>query len=350
MSASNQPASLLCSLCPKQPRFSDISHLLTHISSKSHLSHHFKLQIRSQSDAEAKKKLDDFDRWYRGNGFDIRLSERLALKEQKKAAAKKICPSSNVVKKYTPVEDIKPSLERITPVPQIHLWPTTTTGPPIPCSHFGAQPMREIPTRATAPLYNYWDCTIAKEEAPTDTSILYEDNLTEDEYPEVNPKLKGDNVWPGMNLFDSATEEMRRLRNQRKDGSFVERMMANSTEIEALECVYDAGGEFVDARDIFALPSTENSPKRVLTPKRLRPRRALGDIDKNIPRTSNAEPSKVDPEQPATNLPSGLSGARSYVPTSDEDEEFKMTVGEIMNNKRSFNIFQDSPDKSKSVV
>jgi hypothetical protein len=77
---------LICTLCPKNPNFSDTSHLLTHISSKSHLAARFKLQIRSQSEKEARDILDNFDAWYRNNNLDSLLSDRLAIKEQKKAA------------------------------------------------------------------------------------------------------------------------------------------------------------------------------------------------------------------------------------------------------------------------
>jgi hypothetical protein len=77
---------LQCTLCPKAPQFSDVSHLLTHISSKSHLSHRFKLQIRAQSESGAKHQLDNFDQWYHNNNLDVLLSSRLAAKEQKKSA------------------------------------------------------------------------------------------------------------------------------------------------------------------------------------------------------------------------------------------------------------------------
>ena len=87
---------LTCTLCPKKPQFSDISHLLTHISSKSHLSHRFKLQIRAQSEPEAKEKLDNFDFWYHDNNLDTMLSERLAAKEQKKTAKERKARTSNV--------------------------------------------------------------------------------------------------------------------------------------------------------------------------------------------------------------------------------------------------------------
>jgi hypothetical protein len=86
---------LRCSLCPKNPTFSDVSHLLTHISSKSHLAHRFKLQIRSQSQPDAKTQLEDFDFWYQDNNLDTLLSERLAAKEQKKSAKERRARTSS---------------------------------------------------------------------------------------------------------------------------------------------------------------------------------------------------------------------------------------------------------------
>ena len=74
---------LRCTLCPKTPQFSDISHLLTHISSKGHLSHKFKLGIRAQSESQARTQLETFEIWYADNALDELLAERLASKEQK---------------------------------------------------------------------------------------------------------------------------------------------------------------------------------------------------------------------------------------------------------------------------
>ena len=74
-------------------------------------------------------------------------------------------------------------------------------------------------------------------------------------------KLKGI-VWPGMDLFDSATPEMVRMRNQKKDGSILEQMIATSIEIEPAEISYHANGEFRSSRDIFGPLSTENTPVR----------------------------------------------------------------------------------------
>ena len=72
-------------------------------------------------------------------------------------------------------------------------------------------------------------------------------------------KLKGI-LWPGMDLFDSATPEMKRMRNQRKDSSILDQMKATSTEVEPTEVVYHPDGKVSHSRDIFGPLSTENSP------------------------------------------------------------------------------------------
>ena len=81
------PASipLKCILCPRKPNFSDVSHLLTHISSKSHLAHRFKLELRAHSERDAQSILDQFEDWYQRYGIRALLAERMLSKEQKKS-------------------------------------------------------------------------------------------------------------------------------------------------------------------------------------------------------------------------------------------------------------------------
>lgn len=87
--ADSRSIELKCSLCPKSPTFSDVSHLLTHISSKSHLAHRFKLQIRAGCELEAKSQLEEFDYWYHTNDLGTLLSKRMAAKEEKKNGKEK---------------------------------------------------------------------------------------------------------------------------------------------------------------------------------------------------------------------------------------------------------------------
>ena len=74
---------LQCTICPKDPTFSDVSHLLTHMGSKGHLSHHFKAQVRSRQDLSVREKLQTYDQWYQKNEIEHLLSQRLNIKESK---------------------------------------------------------------------------------------------------------------------------------------------------------------------------------------------------------------------------------------------------------------------------
>lgn len=74
---------LLCILCPKKPTFSDVSHLLTHISSKSHLSSQFKASYHAKKEPEARHTLDQYDQWYQQNDIEGLMASRLSAKEQK---------------------------------------------------------------------------------------------------------------------------------------------------------------------------------------------------------------------------------------------------------------------------
>ena len=82
--ATASPISLECILCPKKAIFSDSSHLLTHISSKSHLHQKFSIEFRSKSDPVAKEKLDRFETWYADLEIERLMAERLAVQSTRK--------------------------------------------------------------------------------------------------------------------------------------------------------------------------------------------------------------------------------------------------------------------------
>jgi hypothetical protein len=73
------------------------------------------------------------------------------------------------------------------------------------------------------------------------------------------PKLKGVQL-PGMSVFDAATQEQRRMRNQRKDKSVVERMEKASTMVQRDETVHRTDFEIERTRDMYASPSIDGSP------------------------------------------------------------------------------------------
>ena len=63
-----------------------------------------------------------------------------------------------------------------------------------------------------------------------------------------------------MDLFDSATPEMKRMRNQKKDGTILEGLLATARDTEPAEVSYHPNGDLRASRDIFGPLSTENSP------------------------------------------------------------------------------------------
>lgn len=76
---------LHCNICPKKPDFSDVSHLLTHIASKGHLSHYYKMKVKASSDEASKRIVDDYDEWYEIWNVQDLMMERMSQKEKKKS-------------------------------------------------------------------------------------------------------------------------------------------------------------------------------------------------------------------------------------------------------------------------
>lgn len=70
------------------------------------------------------------------------------------------------------------------------------------------------------------------------------------EIPSSSEKLKGV-IWPGMDLFDTATPSMKKKRNQKKPVVVLENMLACSKAIEPAEVSYHADGTFRKSRDVF---------------------------------------------------------------------------------------------------
>lgn len=71
------------------------------------------------------------------------------------------------------------------------------------------------------------------------------------------PPLKG-KFWPGMGIFDAATEEERRKRNQRKDVSVIQKMKTASQAVETSEMVGDLTLAWARMRDVYDPPSCDD--------------------------------------------------------------------------------------------
>lgn len=81
-------------MCPKKPDFSDVSHLLTHIASKGHLSHYYKLKVRAATEPAARDDIEQYDNWYADSNIESLMSERMAQKDAKRSRARSAQGSS----------------------------------------------------------------------------------------------------------------------------------------------------------------------------------------------------------------------------------------------------------------
>jgi hypothetical protein len=79
---------LHCNICPKRPNFSDVSHLLTHIASKGHLSNYYKVKVRSSHEEASRRIIDAYDRWYAEWGVEQLMSDRMNQKDKRRSRAR----------------------------------------------------------------------------------------------------------------------------------------------------------------------------------------------------------------------------------------------------------------------
>ncbi|KAJ3541308.1 hypothetical protein NM208_g4668 [Fusarium decemcellulare] len=61
VNSANRQIPLLCTVCPEVPRFSDVSHLLTHIASKGHLHHETQTKLKAHQDIAASVALRRYE-------------------------------------------------------------------------------------------------------------------------------------------------------------------------------------------------------------------------------------------------------------------------------------------------
>ncbi|KAK3300834.1 uncharacterized protein B0H64DRAFT_24680 [Chaetomium fimeti] len=305
----NDPASipLRCTLCPKKPGFSDLSHLLTHISSKSHLAHRFKAELKARDDRVALDEVRQYDNWCEQYGINALLAERMAAKEQKKTGrrGRQSNSASNKSDAAASLDQdlVKPDPdEYIDPLAAAGHWATLpghfqdghhghfdNSNYPTPFlkrsrSDLSVPSTPENDTRAK--YYRRWPS-----EAETADSVPVSDLPSEStEFDDENDasKLKGVR-YPGMGLFDSADEIQKRMRNQRKDDSVLKQMEETSSGIVPNEFVWAEDGEFQRIRDIYATPSIEGSPDRKFedcdAPKPKRGRRSAAAVASGTVRT-----------------------------------------------------------------
>ena len=318
---------LECALCPKKPRFSDTSHLLTHISSKAHLHQKFSIEFKAKSDVVAKEKLEVYEGWYNTNEIERLLSERIMSKVKGRAPARRsrvpavpkvsyillfshkleilqltdIKQKSGARKSASAIESVKADVIGVdsgcrtpTNLPPMAHWNTapvarssdyppireslSLSGPPyntpVPARQQSSYPyLDEVsgggllhnrdpfgpsPAQGTAP--------------PSEVGSAFGASLAEDDPLQAN-RLKGV-VWPGMDIFDAATPDQKRKRNQRKDDAALDLLKVTSENVTATETVWGPEGDIRKERDIYASPSSVDGTPPSTPPPRKRKSRA----------------------------------------------------------------------------
>lgn len=188
----------------------------------------------------------------------------------------------------------------------------------------------------------------------TETDPMIDQHLPELNDDEVggNNKLKGV-YWPGMAIFDSASPDAKRKRNQKKDGSILEQMEHNAAIVEPIELIFTPNGDFKKKRTISgrvedSSPIKEETPK----PKRCRSKPkgfVLSELSTNNPREVRGKrATKGAIRQPRTHqfdlgnlsnralaaldsspgIASHKTEGRRFIPTADEDIEWRLTFGD----------------------
>ncbi|EAW11860.1 uncharacterized protein ACLA_006170 [Aspergillus clavatus NRRL 1] len=431
---------LHCNICLKHPRFSDVSHLLTHVSSKAHLSHYFKLQVRSHQEVQARALLEEYDRWYKANGLAKLLADRMASKEARKrksqgkslahvtslTAARKneprVTPAITHHSSHNPLPDfLDPrladpfvngnnaegngdiclpadyDLPPACPRPAVEL-PVQTEytlrssvsyadpppgqykrRPDIDSEEDSASGSPDTPSGPGKPgsrtAMSFQPSSVSSIRDPfvdDNGSLDYLKMLGGDrERSDEMTRLKGV-LWPGMDIFDSATEQMRRKRNQKKDESILKTMEKTSMCVEPTELVFSPTGILRKQR-VISGNVEDSSPLKGETPipkrRANRPKRALSQVDSNIPRGQDRKRSKKSiksagktrfgsldqryqppaPGIPEHGLPYGY-GASLYTSFRDEIDDFTLSMRGLEPASRSrFTVFHDESSQHKPI-
>ncbi|KAL6908500.1 hypothetical protein GGI43DRAFT_429482 [Trichoderma evansii] len=300
--SSSKQIPLLCTVCPETPRFSDVSHLLTHIASKGHLHHETQTKLKAHQDISASVSLQQYEQWYKENGIEGLLVERMKAKQLKEAARNKRAGGATTALAFTK-QQTKRRIKR------------TESDTLVKNEH------EEYPL--DFPVYPGF--------FPSDN----ENDTPDDFFGSADMMALKGQVWPGMGKMDLANEDMKRTRNQRKPKSVIEKMRRTSEGIEPTQVVMTAEFEVERIKDVYdsssPVPDQEEAtpPKKVAKPRRKRGE-PLAEISANIPRGNSRRLTRSNLGQEKGSKP--LMG---YSRTSSSE------ITPLGQFKRSHDIFRD---------
>ncbi|KAI1806423.1 hypothetical protein F4811DRAFT_569030 [Daldinia bambusicola] len=283
---------LVCYACEKIPKFSDLSHLITHVSSKAHLLELYNLRIKSYGNEACAAQARKFENWNQTYNIDQLVRQRMEARDEKGIqpqrrghAQKDETPSRSTTRrgtrgtrgrrgnantrgrsrKATNLTDVKQEPDDTLSFgdsyedmqsPSIDSWQNNLNPPLLPQD----EDLDLIPQAN----FEGWgdEDELVKYDSSEDESSYPSENLTEATDVHENDmgslSLKGV-IFPGMGLFDAAKEEQRRKRNQRKPPAVLLQLELNSTMVTTQEDVYDCNLDFQRSRDVYDDPSVDGS-------------------------------------------------------------------------------------------
>ena len=250
-----------------------------------------------------------------GNLLDPRLAEQQQVKAE-----------ISVTPTGTPQPG--PSLRQRPFAPRIQYWQSGSrstsqsfTNPDCETSSEYSEPMARGRFR-----YNPED-SCAVEDDPADAAPrAAEDTMAVSE----STRLKGV-YWPGMDIFDSATPEMRRKRNQKKDSSVLEQLELNSQDVEATELIFTPQGSFKRQRRISSSVYDDEEDSPLQSPRPLIGRPVLADLDPNARNLSR-------PRQLGGAMPFSLIGQAQWESQRRQRYAFN---NDVAPKKRNFEVYHD---------
>ncbi|KAL5361603.1 hypothetical protein BJX96DRAFT_176385 [Aspergillus floccosus] len=417
---------LLCNICPKRPTFSDVSHLLTHVASKAHLSHYFKLQVRSHQEHEAATLLEEYDQWYKSKNLAKLLADRMSSKDarKKKGHGKPAAQTKAVSRRKVAQPKVPPATANSTESSS-HVYFPACLDPRLASSRLSVGPGVEYDDFSVFATYTSLITNSTSDTRPQpgldsamftmDTEqacasvvpkqLKEENGLDSDDeglsplkYPPFSPLETSGNVpshlsqthssydpfidadeidrerseeisrlkgvlWPGMDIFDSATEQMRRKRNQKKDESILKKMEKTSLCVEPTELVFSPTGVLRKQR-VISGNVDDSSPLKGETPiqrrRTNRPKRVLTQADSNILRARDRKwsqkrrktgLSRRDDSLSRSGLPFQELSHFGNAPHTDDVDEFVLAFRENDFRPHSgLSIFRDHSDSRSSSM
>ncbi|KAI1759041.1 hypothetical protein GGR53DRAFT_528141 [Hypoxylon sp. FL1150] len=258
------PIPLVCHACPSNSKFSDLSHLLTHVSSKGHLSRLYYLEIMSQNDPKARDTVRRFRDWKDMYKIDYLVLQRMEARDERGIQAQS--------RSGTPASIATPDRRGKQPRGGgrnggrrgrgNHGGRGSRGGRNGKASHIKSEPNTEGDgydvsnsswngsSNSLIPVGGDLDASRQADYEDYEPSEDGSSLVPTEADAETGPTLKG-KLFPGMDIFDSAPEEERRKRNQRKSVAVHQKLQINSTLVTTDEVIFDSNFTYQRTRDVY---------------------------------------------------------------------------------------------------